>query len=183
MDLKDFLLRNHPGILRKFEEEKEQQQHPKSAPPYLTLPQTSQFNFPSNSPTFSTWKTFPPKEISPASSEDLLAEASNYMSSPVKMIPETQPQSPSQYLFQSRSQSPTMEQVVEMERGNRLCSSPALPQDQLSEASTCISSSEEMIPETQPRSPLQYLSQSRSQSPTMEQVVQMETELQRGNRF
>ena len=171
MDLKDFLLRYHPGILRKFEEKK-----PKSAPPYLTSPQKSQFNFPSNSPTFSTWKTFPPKDTSPASSEDLLAEASNYMSSPIKMIPETQPQSPLQYLFRSRSQSPTMEQILEMERGNRL-------EDQLSEASTYMSSPTKMIPETQPQTQLKYLSQSRSQSPTMQEVFAMEAEIERGNRI
>ena len=72
------------------------------------------------------------------------------MSSPLKIIPETQPE----YLSQSPS-SPT-----------------------LSEASTYMSSP----PKAQPQYLSQYLSQSRSQSPTMEEVVAMETEVQRGNR-
>ena len=173
MDLKDFVTRYHPGILRKFEEEKEKQQPPKSAPPYLP----SQFNFPPNSPTFSTWKTFPPKEStpSPALSEDLLSEASAYMSSPVKMIPETQPQSPLQYLSQSRSQSPTMAEVVEMETEL---------QNRILPTHTFCHETQLEIPETQLEIPETQLSQSPSKSFTREQLGLSEEDfMQLGNRL
>ena len=109
MDLKDFLVRFHPGIVKSYERQKEQLQPPKSAPGNLVFTQQSEetkFPFPPNSPSL-----LPLSPSSPAPSDasiDLLevipetqleftssptptpSEASTHISSPVKVIPETQ---------------------------------------------------------------------------------------------
>ena len=95
MDLKQFLVINHPQILKTFEESKETPQ-PQSAPG--NLPQSQSFIFPPNSPILPTHEFFP-EIVYPSSPSPTLSAASTQMSSPIKTIPETQ-------LSQSPSQSP-----------------------------------------------------------------------------
>ena len=98
MDLKKYLDVNHPQILKKYQESKENPQ-PKSAP--ANLPHSQFFATPLNSPILPTHEFFP-EIVYPSSStpSPTLSAASTQMSSsPIKTIPETQ-------LSQSPSQSP-----------------------------------------------------------------------------
>ena len=98
MDLKKYLMVNHPQILKKYQESKENPQ-PKSAP--ANLPHSQFFATPLNSPILPTHEFFP-EIVYPSSStpSPTLSAASTQMSSsPIKTIPETQ-------LSQSPSQSP-----------------------------------------------------------------------------
>ena len=93
MDLEKYLVVNHPQILNKYQESKENPQ-PKSAP--ANLPHSQFFASPINSPILPTHEFFP-EIIYPKSPPPTLSAASTQMSSPTKTIPETQfSQSPSQ---------------------------------------------------------------------------------------
>ena len=96
MDLKKYLVINHPQILKQFEESKETPQPPNSAPG--NVPQSQSFRFPPYSPILATHEFFP-EIVYPKSPSPTLSGASTQMSSPTKTIPETQ-------LSQSPSQSP-----------------------------------------------------------------------------
>ena len=148
MDLKKYLVVNHPQILKKYQESKINPQPPKSAP--ANLPDSQFFATPLNSPILPTHEFFPEIVYPSPSTPPTLSEASTKMSSPTKVIPETELQSPSQSLFQSPSQSPTIEQ-----RGR------GLSQEDLIQLNNRIESYQESSSPT--------FSQSPSLSPVMEQ--------------
>ena len=113
MNIKDFLKQQHPGILKKYEQEIEKQ--PKSAPGRITQCSPFPFDRPASPTLLPTWTKFPeivyhstPTPPSPSPSQ-----TSTNIGSPIKTIPETQLES--QSLSQSPSQSPpqssTMEQL------------------------------------------------------------------------
>ena len=104
MDLKDFLVRFNPGILKSYDREKEKLQPPKSAPGNQVFTQqlkATKFPFPPYSPSSPTPSnaSIDLLEVIPETPlESTPSEPSTQMSSPLKVIPETQ----------SLSQSPEM---------------------------------------------------------------------------
>ena len=140
MDLKKYLVVNHPQILKKYQESKINPQPPKSAP--ANLPDSQFFATPLNSPILPTHEFFPEIVYPSPSTPPTISAASTQMSSPTKVIPETELQSP--------SQSPTIEQ-----RGR------GLSQEDLIQLNNRIESYQESSSPT--------FSQSPSLSPVMEQ--------------
>ena len=112
MDLNDFVVRFHPGIVKSFERDKNQKQPPLSAPGDLVFTQEfkeTKFPFPPKSPSSPTpsnasidlLEVIPETELESTSSPTPTpSEASTNMGSPTKVIPETQflSQSPNKVL-------------------------------------------------------------------------------------
>ena len=102
MDLKDFVVRFHPGIVKSYERDKNQKQPPLSAPGDLVFTQEfkeTKFPFPPKSPSspapsnasIDLLEVIPETELESTSSPTPTpSEASTLMSSPTKVIPETQ---------------------------------------------------------------------------------------------